>query len=281
MYSNKGKLNLNAPSFMPRKHKQFENELEVFISDYNKFDEYNSLNSKTTIPYQRPVESEVQKTQNLLSNFSPTPLKQENEPIYEINSKIYIKTIILNLGFYFDDISYKKITNSAHVKEMSNRIVKTPDIKDYFSYLNGDVIADNSISSGEQNNLPNDISPPEPLLIEKECSICLEYITKEKKYGLLINCSHVFCFCCIKQWRKDNHFRDKKNAIINQSINKYCPLCKEESAFIIPSDFYTSKKEKKIKLAEEYKRKLCLIPCKFYYKTKDCPYGNTCFYSHV
>ena len=63
----------------------------------------------------------------------------------------------------------------------------------------------------------------------KECSICF---TRIKKYGLLSNCDDVFCYDCIKQWRREAVKRNKRD------LYRRCPICQKESFSVIFSKEY-------------------------------------------
>ena len=79
----------------------------------------------------------------------------------------------------------------------------------------------------------------------KECSICLEKINggKKAKFGLLSECSHVFCYLCITKWRK-TYRRD---------LSKRCPVCRRPSDIVVPSKQYLigDKKTKRIQKFQE------------------------------
>lgn len=131
----------------------------------------------------------------------------------------------------------------------------------------------------------------------KECVACLERINKKfgllsknftKKikntlkntfnfsFPLLVNCDHVFCYDCIKCWREENTAQERRE------LQRQCPICKCESLLIIPSDAFISEKEKKMKIAQENKKKMSNTLCKYIKKGKgECPYGSSCFYLHV
>jgi hypothetical protein len=75
------------------------------------------------------------------------------------------------------------------------------------------------------------------------CLICLRKITKDLRYGLLgkiyyylENCDHVFCFICIKHWRKSQLITAKKE------LHRLCPICGVESNYIIPCGKYSINK---------------------------------------
>ncbi|KAJ8102546.1 hypothetical protein POJ06DRAFT_244971 [Lipomyces tetrasporus] len=107
-------------------------------------------------------------------------------------------------------------------------------------------------------------SPREEEEVEK-CAICLEEPTV---FGLLLNCDHVFCLPCMREWRVTSGMatreltasgsetetaetvtrRPDRDAIVTDSLplraerrrievrlNKCCPLCRTPSDFIVPS----------------------------------------------
>ena len=74
-----------------------------------------------------------------------------------------------------------------------------------------------------------------------ECSICYRKI---QNYGLLSNCDDVFCYDCIKQWRKEAISKNKREMF------RRCPICNFESPMLIKSKNYVSGEEKKKKFYE-------------------------------
>ena len=70
----------------------------------------------------------------------------------------------------------------------------------------------------------------------KECSLCFQKI---KKYGLLSNCNDIFCYNCIKEWRKEAILKNKRE------LFRKCPICGIESYFLIKSNKFIYGKEKK------------------------------------
>jgi Ring finger domain len=106
------------------------------------------------------------------------------------------------------------------------------------------------------------------------CSICSEEtIQLSRKFGLLENCSHVFCLECIREWRRQRE-QDKLNL-------RKCPICRVESFFIFPSDTVLYG-DKKLEEMEKYKIGLSKIKCR-YEEGKDskCPFGLSCLYLHT
>ena len=81
----------------------------------------------------------------------------------------------------------------------------------------------------------------------KECSICF---TRIKKYGLLSNCDDVFCYDCIKQWRREAVKRNKRD------LYRRCPICQKESFSVIFSKEYLTGEAKKKKINEQSAKQL-------------------------
>ncbi|XP_060035185.1 E3 ubiquitin-protein ligase makorin-1-like [Erinaceus europaeus] len=113
---------------------------------------------------------------------------------------------------------------------------------------------------------------------DKVCGICMEVVLakanpKDRCFGILPKCNHIFCFKCIGKWRKAIQFL--------RSIRKSCPTCRTLSHFIVPSEYWVEEEEEKMKLIEEYKKKMNNIDCKYFNKGRGkCPYGASCFYKH-
>ena len=80
----------------------------------------------------------------------------------------------------------------------------------------------------------------------KECSLCFKKINK---YGLLSNCEDIFCYDCIKQWRKEAIQKNKRE------LFRRCPICNVESYSVISSRRYIVGEEKKKKFQEHSNRK--------------------------
>ena len=77
-----------------------------------------------------------------------------------------------------------------------------------------------------------------------------------------MNCDHVFCLQCIKEFRKPKKY-ETEVAI----YNKHCPSCRVFSDIIIPSFVFTIKKDEKDKMGDDYKQSMSKIECK--YEKKD------------
>lgn len=104
---------------------------------------------------------------------------------------------------------------------------------------------------------------------KKECGICLEKI---EQFGILANCNHSFCLTCIKEWRAGNS--ERKRA---------CPMCREESYYVIPSRRWYSNDTEKKEIVSEYKEVLSKTKCKYFEESgrTECPFGESCFYAHL
>lgn len=113
---------------------------------------------------------------------------------------------------------------------------------------------------------------------DKICGICLEVIlekpTREQRFGILPNCSHIFCLECIRTWRQAKNFENK--------IKRGCPTCRISSDFVCPSIVWVESREEKEKLINDYKKACNTTHCKHFKQgTGKCPFGNKCFYKHA
>ncbi|XP_011196716.1 probable E3 ubiquitin-protein ligase makorin-1 [Zeugodacus cucurbitae] len=113
---------------------------------------------------------------------------------------------------------------------------------------------------------------------DKTCGICFDTIMekagREKRFGILPNCNHIFCLECIRKWRQAKQFEHK--------ITRSCPECRVSSDFVCPSAFWVETKEEKDKLLNDYRLALGVKDCKYFKKgSGKCPFGNKCFYKHA
>jgi E3 ubiquitin-protein ligase makorin len=92
-----------------------------------------------------------------------------------------------------------------------------------------------------------------------------------RRFGLLVGCDHAFCLDCIRSWRKQ--------AEAQSSSARCCPICRQPSHYIIPSNEFVTKEQKEV-LDQLYKEKLKSISCKYFAKYQTCPFAENCFYSH-
>ncbi|KAH7929092.1 hypothetical protein BV22DRAFT_154422 [Leucogyrophana mollusca] len=116
---------------------------------------------------------------------------------------------------------------------------------------------------------------------DETCNICLE---TPATYGLLTDCSHVFCHQCIRQWRDPS---SKSSDVIVSGVIKKCPLCRSASRFITPSShFYREGDPRKKETIDKYRESMARVPCKYFQETMAlgkpcCPFGMDCFYKHT
>lgn len=111
---------------------------------------------------------------------------------------------------------------------------------------------------------------------DAECVICTESVRKNgERFGMLENCDHAFCLSCIRSWRKQREQQDRVNL-------RMCPLCRNESFFVIPSDRLILEPIEKARAIEDFKREMSVMPCKdFDYGRGKCSLGSSCFYAHL
>jgi E3 ubiquitin-protein ligase makorin len=109
-----------------------------------------------------------------------------------------------------------------------------------------------------------------------ECGICYENVIAAcGRFGLLSHCNHAFCLPCIREWRGQSG--DAKRETVRS-----CPLCREESHFVIPCDRMLSDPARKQRAVDDYKFKMGQIECKHYNRGESvCPFGTSCFYAHI
>ncbi|NWW93743.1 MKRN1 ligase, partial [Rhynochetos jubatus] len=98
-------------------------------------------------------------------------------------------------------------------------------------------------------------------------------LPEERLFGILPNCSHVFCVGCIRKWRRS---RDFQSAVI-----KACPECRVSSSYYIPHKYWVSDAAEKEKLIETFKARTRKIRCKFFVRNwGHCPFKSDCIYLH-
>ncbi|KAG6381587.1 hypothetical protein JVT61DRAFT_181 [Boletus reticuloceps] len=112
------------------------------------------------------------------------------------------------------------------------------------------------------------------------CCICLE---KPTTYGLLTDCSHIFCLECIRQWRSP---AAKAPDVVSSGTIKCCPLCRTPSRFVTPSAHFLANGPRKKETIDAYKASMARIACKYFDETSRtgkpcCPFGTDCFYRHT
>jgi E3 ubiquitin-protein ligase makorin len=111
------------------------------------------------------------------------------------------------------------------------------------------------------------------------CGICMEVVVdrliwSERRFGILSGCDHCFCLSCIRKWRNSLHTSKK--------IIRACPICREISYLVIPSEVWITDQEDKDKLLALYKSNLCAKPCKYFDEGRGtCPFNDSCLYQHA
>lgn len=92
---------------------------------------------------------------------------------------------------------------------------------------------------------------------------------------MIAGCDHAFCLECIRKWRGQVNYKSA-----SKDQYRLCPICRQESYVVVPSNRYV-KGEEKQKMMSTYKKRLQEIPCKHFNKGQGkCPFLNSCFYSH-
>lgn len=95
-------------------------------------------------------------------------------------------------------------------------------------------------------------------------------LAKGRQFGLLDGCEHAFCLECIRNWRATYIRRMSKQAM------RACPLCRQMSYVVLPSNVYLPSGDAKDQLFEEYQSVLSEIPCRhFNYGKGECPFLNS------
>lgn len=100
---------------------------------------------------------------------------------------------------------------------------------------------------------------------KKRHEICIICYSVPEYFGLLENCSHLFCFTCIKKWRSNG-----------RKINLNCPLCRKPSKTIIKNLNILTLPYKQ-KIIAKYKAYRKNILCK---NLNKCRFGIGCWYKH-
>ena len=118
--------------------------------------------------------------------------------------------------------------------------------------------------------------------------MCLETVMEkprigDRRFGLLSDCDHAFCLRCIRDWRDGGVARehDTQTSTVLEHARR-CPVCREQSHFITPSQYWPAEKAEKLKIMEAYRGKMKRIPCRnFDFGGGHCPFGSSCFYRHA
>ena len=94
---------------------------------------------------------------------------------------------------------------------------------------------------------------------DADCHICMEKVRASgQQFGVLEGCDHTFCLKCIRAWRATADKRTSKKHY------RTCPICRQNSFLVIPSNYLVQSGPQKDKLIEEYNSALRKIPCKHF-----------------
>ncbi|XP_054707068.1 probable E3 ubiquitin-protein ligase makorin-1 [Uloborus diversus] len=113
------------------------------------------------------------------------------------------------------------------------------------------------------------------------CGICLENVIEkefesDRKYGIMQNCDHTFCFGCIKAWRNVN--QDLPPEL--RRPKKSCPTCRRDSDVVAPCLKQITDPMEKEKLIQEYRIMMKCVDCEVNKQHGVCPEGVNCLYRH-
>lgn len=127
------------------------------------------------------------------------------------------------------------------------------------------------------------VSPAKPPTDSGESLICAICMEEPATFGLLVDCSHVFCIACIRNWRGQESMADDFQL---SYVHKKCPYCRTPSKFVVPSShFYPKDHPGKAITIERYKASLQRVPCKYFIAStpghRYCPFGRDCMYQHL
>ncbi|KAK9354646.1 hypothetical protein V1523DRAFT_407315 [Lipomyces doorenjongii] len=156
-------------------------------------------------------------------------------------------------------------------------VTKAPEVDEIFESSEGNEVntqAENSSNAGTTTmSIVSDAryreSPENDEDVDR-CAICLEVPTV---FGLLLNCDHVFCLSCMREWRTTSGMATREFLVTVSEdstaetyterrggdltladhslraerrrtevrLNKCCPLCRRPSDFIVPSSHRPAK----------------------------------------
>ncbi|KAK9315545.1 hypothetical protein V1524DRAFT_429143 [Lipomyces starkeyi] len=154
---------------------------------------------------------------------------------------------------------------------------KPPEVDEYVESSERNEVHTQAENSSKAGNTTTSIvsdawyrGPPEDDEDVDKCAICLEVPTI---FGLLLNCDHVFCLSCMREWRTTSGmatreflgtvsedstadtYTERRGGDITLAdhslraerrrtevrLNKCCPLCRRPSDFIVPSSHRPAK----------------------------------------
>ncbi|KAJ3065788.1 alpha subunit of pyruvate dehydrogenase [Podochytrium sp. JEL0797] len=133
------------------------------------------------------------------------------------------------------------------------------------------------VSTGDVSEEARDTSLPTNESLA--CAICYE---SPDTFGLLPECSHVFCISCVRKWRNKS---DKDDALASSEAIHACPMCRAKCPIVVPSDVFPEDDDQKQDILKDYKDKMAQVTCRYYKRgtnpaRKRCPFGDDCLYGH-
>lgn len=103
---------------------------------------------------------------------------------------------------------------------------------------------------------------------ELACALCkLRIVENGLKFGILPECMDVLCVPCLKDYR-------------TSTSKAECPICHAPAQILIPSHSFPQTPERKLELTEGFMHKMAKVPCKYYYSSGTCKYGEQCRFHH-
>lgn len=112
--------------------------------------------------------------------------------------------------------------------------------------------------------------------IEYLCGMCYSNIVKDGKRFGLIKCGHIFCYDCIRRWKRES-------ASIQYGHRSWfdCPYCKTQCCPIIPSYIYVKDEFEKECILKRRRQTCKNKPCKYGQRRQYCPFKQHCHYQHI
>jgi len=228
---------------------------------------------KAAVTHSRPTTTYAQKAATSSTSTAPTisnnNVKSMSLCVYHIeNTCRYARE---QCKFTHGDLCEYCKKNILHPLDQSAREFHTQKCRETFE-LNQ--LAESLKSSKVSKAVKDNVDTNAMVNTEYECGICLESVlNKNRQFGLLQSCNHVFCLECIRGWRSSTgEFGERARG---------CPLCREVSLVLIPSPVMILDQSKKELMFEMYRKKLEKIPCKYFnYGDGECPFFNHCYYKH-
>ncbi|KAL6752380.1 hypothetical protein V8C86DRAFT_2755233 [Haematococcus lacustris] len=117
-----------------------------------------------------------------------------------------------------------------------------------------------------------------------KCGICHKQLLAASKprdwrFGLM-ECEHVFCLQCIRDWRKEKPATTATEELEEEAVCG-CPICGVTTNMVTPSKTWPKSPADKAAIVKAYHNKLANIDCKeFRGGEGNCRFGSRCLYRH-